>query len=251
MQKKILSLAAALVLSQVPALSDILGGELAIGTWHHDPSGWIEYPTGSDRIDLDDDLALSTDTELYARLKLEHPLPVLPNIMLAYTKNSNDGTGTISRNFTFGDVTFNASERVYTKTQLDSYDLTLYYEIIDTGFDLDLGLTARYIDGYAEVTSLTTGLGDRADFEVVLPLVYANVNIPLPLTSLEVSLSGSGITYDSNTLYDIQAALRYRLAMGLGLEGGYRAQKIKIDDIDNTSADIDIDGFFFGISWDF
>ena len=250
--KRIALAAAAALLLYTPAKSDAIGVEVSIGMWEHDPSGWIEYPTGSDRIDLDDDLGLGTDSELYFKGKLEHPIPMLPNLMLAYTKNRNDGTGTISRSFNFGRFTFTASEEIYTKTQLDSYDATFYYEVLDAAaFDLDLGLTLRYIDGYAEVTSLTTGLSDRADFDVILPLAYANAEIPLPFPGLEAAISGSGITYDSNTLYDIEAALRYRLAMGLGLEGGYRAQKIEIDDVDDTSADIDIDGFFFGVNWEF
>ncbi len=249
--KKIGTLLAA-ALFTTAAWSDTLGGEIAVGGWSHDPSGWIEYPTGSNRVDLDSDLSLSTKSEIYFRLQLEHPLPGLPNILFGYTKNRSDGTGTLSKSFTFGNTTFNVNERVYTETRLDNYDLTLYYEIIDSAIDVDLGLTARYIDGYAKITSLTTNLSDQSDFSVVFPMIYADIQIPVPaLNGLSVGASGNWVSYSGSTVYDAQAYLKYRFAAGFGVEGGYRAQKIKIDDIDDTSTDIDIKGAYLGLIWDF
>ncbi len=253
MKLKSISLAASALLcfSAVTANADTIGGEISAGGWNHDPSGWVQYPTGSDKIDLDDDLNLDTRTELYLRAKIEHPVPLLPNIRLAFTQNQSSGDGTLSKTFNFGGFTFVANEKVHTETKLDSYDATFYYEIVDVGMDFDLGLTARYIDGYVDITSLTTNRNEKTEFTGLFPMVYANARVPLPFTGLSIGAEGSYITYDGSTLYDLQADVRYEFAMGLGIEAGYRAQKIKLDDVENTSTDVDIEGFFVGAVFDF
>jgi len=83
-------------------------------------------------------------------------------------------------------------------------------------------------------------------------MIYANVRVPVPfLENLSIGAEGNYITYDGSTVYDLQADVRYEIFMGLGIEAGYRAQKYKLDDIDDTSSDIDIEGFFIGAVWDF
>ncbi len=243
---------ALLFFSSVTANADILGGEISAGGWNHDPSGWVQYPTGSDKIDLDNDLNLDTQSEVYLRAKVEHPLPVLPNIKVDFTQNRSSGDGKISKTFSFGTISITAGENVHTETKLDSYDATFYYEIVDTGLDFDLGLTARYIDGYVDITSLTTGRHDKTEFTGLFPMVYSNIRVPIPvLGGLSIGAEGSYITYDGSTLYDLQADIRYEFLMGLGVEAGYRSQKIKLEDVQNTSTDVNIDGFFVGAVWNF
>ncbi len=252
MKRFSIAASALLLFSAATANADTIGGEVAVGGWNHDPSGWVQYPTGSDKIDLDSDLNLDTRTELYLRAKIEHPLPLLPNIRLGFTQNRSSGDGTITKSFSFGGITVTGGEKVHTETQLDTYDATFYYEIVDVGMDLDLGITARYLDGYVDIKSLTTGRQDSTDVSAVFPMVYANARVPMPfLSELSVGAEGSYITYDGSTLYDLQADVRYEFAMGLGVEAGYRAQKIKLDDVENTSSDVDIKGFFIGAVWDF
>jgi len=255
MKRITLAAAMALSLTTSSALADTLGGEVAIGGWRHDPSGWILYPNTdptATRLDVDDDLHLDTQSDLYLRAKFEHPLPIVPNLRLGYVHTATEGDGQVNREFTFGDITFGASENIHTKTELDNYDATVYYEVLDTGVDIDLGLTLRYMDGYVTVTSQTTGLEDTADIDFFIPMVYANVRTPVPfLEGLSVGAEGNWIGYDGSTVFDLQADVRYTFAMGVGLEAGYRWQKIKLDDVDDTDADIDIDGFFVGLVWDF
>ncbi len=252
MKRFSIAASALLLFGAATANADTIGGEVAAGGWNHDPSGWVQYPTGSDKIDLDSDLNLDTRTELYLKAKIEHPLPLLPNIRLAFTQNQSSGDGTITKSFNFGVITITGGDRVHTETKLDSYDATFYYEIVDIGLDFDLGLTARYIDGYVDIKSLTTGIRDKTEFTGLFPMLYANARVPVPvLGGLSIGAEGSYITYDGSTLYDLQADVRYEFTMGLGVEAGYRAQKIKLDDVENTSTDVDIEGFFIGAVWDF
>ncbi|WP_456453214.1 TIGR04219 family outer membrane beta-barrel protein [Hydrogenimonas sp.] len=250
-------IAAGMLMAGAVSLSaDTIGGEVAVGGWYHDPGGWIKYPNDlpddQSKLDADDDLNLDSQADVYLRAKLEHPIPIVPNVRVAYNRTESSGDGQISRDFTFGDITFNANEPIYTETQLDNYDGTLYYELLDTGADIDLGITVRYIDGYVKVQDKRTGIGDTSDVEFVAPMLYGNVRVPVPfLEGLSVGAEGNWITYDGSTLYDVQADARYIFSMGLGFEIGYRYQKIELDDVDNTDADIDIQGVYGGVVWDF
>ena len=110
--KRHISLAAGAMLAfgAVTASADTIGGEIAIGGWYHDPSGWVKYPNDipddQSRVDVDDDLRLDEQTDLYLRAKLEHPVPILPNIRLGYVHTETEGDGRIDREITFGDETF-------------------------------------------------------------------------------------------------------------------------------------------------
>jgi len=256
MKKSMLSFAAAaIVVTAAQAGDGIISGEIAVGGWNHDPSGWIKYPNNEsdvNKLDADSDLNLDTETDIYLRAKLEHPVPLLPNIRVAYNRTESKGDGHITKTFTFGDQTFLANDYIHSEAKLDNYDGTLYYQLWDTGLDLDLGLTVRYIDGYVTVQDKTRNVGDTSDINFVVPMAYGNVRVPIPfLEGLSVGAEGNWITYDGSTLYDVQADARYIFSMGLGLEVGYRYQKIKLDDVDNTDADIDIQGVFGGVVWDF
>ncbi len=233
-----------------------LGGEIAVGAWNHDPSGWIKYPNNLpdfiSKIDLDDDLNLDTETDLYLRAKLEHPIPILPNVRLGYTKTNTSGNGRIEKGFVFGDIHLGAGTDVYSEAELKNLDGTFYYQLVDTGVDLDLGLTVRYLDGYVMISDKTTGIKDTSDVDFVVPMLYANFRWPLPfLEGLSIGAEGNWVSYDGSALVDMQTDARYTLPMGLGFEVGYRYQKVKLDDVDDTDADIDISGIYGGIVWDF
>ncbi len=247
--------AAFLAFGTMQAQADTIGGEIAVGGWYHDPGGWILYPNDlgdENKVDADDDLNLDSQTDIYLRAKLEHPVPLLPNIRLAYNRTETSGDGRIEKDFQFGDIVFSGGRDISSDAKLDSYDGTLYYELVDTGVDLDLGLTVRYFDGYVKVTDKGTGESDSTDIDFVAPMLYGNFRLPLPfLEGLSVGAEGNWITYDGSTLYDIQADARYTFPMGLGLEVGYRYENIELDDVEDTDADIDIQGVFFGAIWDF
>ncbi|WP_456382641.1 TIGR04219 family outer membrane beta-barrel protein [Hydrogenimonas sp.] len=257
MKKYLRGVAGIFLLSGTMTLSaDTIGGEIAAGGWYHDPGGWIKYPNDipddQSRVDVDDDLNLDSGTDLYLRAKLEHPVPILPNVRVAYVHTETEGDGRIDREFTFGDETFSAGTDIHSEAELDSYDATLYYELVDTVVDFDLGLTVRYFDGYVKISDRSDNAGDRSDIDFVVPLLYGNFRWPMPfLEGLSIGAEGNWISYDGSTLYDVQTDVRYVLSMGLGVEAGYRYQKIELDDVEDTDADIDIAGAYVGIVWDF
>jgi len=257
--KKVLLLTSTIATLTISTMADNIGGEVAIGLWSHNLSGWIQYPTNSldvNKIDLDSDLNLNTKSDIYIRAKVEHPIPLIPNIKVAYTQINSNGNSIAKKDFIFGSKTFPINSNITTDTQLNSLDVTLYYEIIDIGFDADVGVAFRYIDGYTDLyatgSNLSSPIHQRSSVSTIAPMLYGNIRVPLAfLDNFSIGVEGNFIAYGSNTVYDLQADVRYEFFMGFGVEAGYRMQKYKLDDIDDTNSDIDIKGFFIGAIWDF
>jgi outer membrane protein len=251
MRKVNMAACAAVLLGVSSAASaEIAGFEIGIAGWQASPSGWVqdEGTTGADRVDLEDDLQLGDETSGFAWIRLMHPIPVLPNIKLTYTPLQFEGSGTVDREFTFGNVTFTGSEQVDSEAELDQWDVTLFYEVLDNVVDLDLGINVKVLDGHFKATRRTTGETDEVDFTAPIPMLYANVGVNIPGTGIGLAVEASGIGYSGNSLSDIKASIGYTFAGVVGVEAGYRRLQMKIDDIEDVSADITIDGPYLGVA---
>ncbi len=243
---------AVLGLVVAPAHAGITGLSAGVGIWSQSPSGDIE--SRGDRADVEDELNIGRERDYFAWAKLEHFVPLLPNIKLQYTPVSMDGDGSVRREFTFQGVTFGADEEVRSELDIDQTDIILYYSPLDNVVKLDLGLNIKVIDGFAEVESRNTGERESVTFRGPVPMVYAGVQFNMPLTGFYAGLEGSAIRYSNSSLIDVIGRLGYRVDLGLGgvaVEGGYRQQRIKLDDFDDVDADVRIGGPWFGIAADF
>jgi hypothetical protein len=69
--------------------------EISIGAIQQKPRGYVSYEAESDadRIDVKNDANLGDKTKPWAKFKLEHPIPLIPNIKLAYMPMKFDGSG--------------------------------------------------------------------------------------------------------------------------------------------------------------
>ena len=101
----------------------ILGIQAGVGSWEQTPSGALISTVGSDTIKE------TEKGEGYTYLVFEHPVPLIPNVKLANTKVSAEGN------------------LIITSLEVDQTDVTLYYEILDNVVSLDVGVTARKVDG--------------------------------------------------------------------------------------------------------
>ncbi len=225
--------------------ADVIGGEASVGYLNLKPSGDFAYKGNS--ADVKKNFGWGSEGSIFFKGYLEHPVPMLPNVRLAYTKLSFSGTGTVT-GLKFGDKLFSGS--VASSFDADLLDATLYYEILDNWISLDLGLNAKYIDGFAYVENGLTGRSST-DFTVVLPTLYAKARFDIPMSDISFQAEGDIISYDGNTLYDLSLSARYTFALGLGLEVGVKRMKFKIDDIDDVTADVDFTGGYAAIVWDF
>jgi outer membrane protein len=243
--KKILIFTA---LATTLSMADFIGGELNIGYYNHTPSGTIQYQ--GDTIDVKDTLNWNDEADMFAKVYIEHPLPIIPNIKLGYSDFSHSGAGTISQAFNFGGTTYAANSNVDSAFDLKMYDLTLYYELLDNWVNVDVGVNVKYVDGLVAVKN-DAGVSESTDFQVPIPMLYAKARFDVPTTDLSFQVEGNYVTYDGHTLYDAEAGIRYTLALGVGLEAGYKTMKLKLDDIDDLSMESDFSGAYGKLVWDF
>ncbi|WP_457639770.1 TIGR04219 family outer membrane beta-barrel protein [Persephonella sp.] len=235
----------ALILS-VPAFAvPGVDGEISAGYIKQDIDGWIKYK--GDSADVDKDLNIGKENSFFVRAKLEHPIPILPNIKLQYTRMRFSGDGTVKRTFTFGNITVNVNERVQTKLDLDHYDFVMFYNLpfinVLPMVDAELGLNVRVIDFYAKVRRVSTGEEDSTSFVAPIPMLHGSLELS-PISFISFLVEGNGIAYQGSHYYDFSGEVRVKplqtLMVDVFIGIGYKYEKLKIDDISDTSADVKV-----------
>lgn len=238
--------------SQSHALTGFSAG---VGTWKQNPSGDFRADQDSDSADVQDDLNIGSEQEMFVWAKFEHFIPVLPNLKLQHTPVSLEGDGAVSQKFEFKGETFSHSENVTSQLELDQSDFILFYSPLNNWLELDIGLNIKLIDGSAEVESKDNpGQRESVSFSGPVPMLYGNVQFNLPATGVYVGAEGSGVSYDGHSLVDLTARVGYRFDLGLGgiaVEGGYRSQRLELNDLDGVDADLRIEGPWLGVAADF
>jgi len=225
-----------------------IGLEAAVGYFNQSPSGTVAYkPLSSvDNLDLESDLGYDSKWKPMARLKID--VPVLPNIYLMATPMKFDGYGKKNISFKFGGKTFNASTTFYSEVQLDHYDIALYYglpfiEALTLGkLNIELGVNLRIIDFSAKVEQSLIGTESVSE-TIPVPMVYGGVQLrPISLIALEAE--ARAIAYNSNQYYDLIGRVKIKPFGPFFVAGGYRYEKIKIEDISDIYSDVEFSGPF-------
>lgn len=226
----------------------LFGVYAGAASWQQELSGGIA--SGATELDVDNDLGVSDDAGGMVYVGVEHPLPFLPNLRAQYVTMDIAGSNVLRRNVQFNDSTFLIADQVTTDVELMQADAVLYYEIMDNVVSLDLGLAARYVDGYVAVVSSSEGA--RADFKGVLPMLYGKTRIDLPLTGFWLGAEAAGLAYEGNQLLDANVQVGWESRLGLGAELGWRAFSIELEDYDDISvAELDVDGPYLGLTYHF
>ena len=128
-------------------------------------------------------LGLDDKTNPYVWIKFIHPIPLIPNIKLQYTKYNSDGhSNYIAGNVkVFGDVSINtAITNASTSQTIDSYDLTFFYEMKPVVVDLEAGFGVDFWKGHTKIYGTLQGTSIKktwvdSDWTVILPYVYGSV----------------------------------------------------------------------------
>jgi len=239
----------------------ILGGEVVVGGYMHSPTGVAAYNIGNTglgtSVDLEKDFGWDDTNDFFFKGYLEHPVPFLPNIKVAYNKFLQEGESNV-HNFDWGHI-IDFNGRLDASLDLQMYDVTGYYELLDNYISLDLGLTARYLSGDITVTPIISGGGGVGALPVVtdldywIPMVYGKARFDIPSTDISLQFEGNGITYENTTFYDFEISARYTFTMGLGIEAGYKGIHIDSEDdlADGLYLDIDANGPYAALVWDF
>lgn len=226
------------------AHADVLGGTLGINLWAQEYDARAR--DGGDFINFDSSFDVDDETDYQVYFSFEHPIPILPNLLVQHTQSSTEGAGVI------GSTIFDGIELegdVTGELQLTHTDATLYYEILDNWVNLDIGLTARQFDASVELTA-ADGTTASADADDILPLVYVRAQFDLPFTGWKLRTTGNYVEYDGDSISDLSGAVGWEVFAGLELELGYRYFDIDYSDGDEL-VDAQVEGFYGGVVWDF
>ncbi len=231
------SLAALAVTTACQTHADTVFGVYAgAGTWQSEYSGEIGKPATSA-----DDLGMSDNNNNFYYIAIEHPIPFFPNIKVQQNNITSRQNSVIENSVNIGSITYPSGSSVTTDFDLSYTDAALYYELLDNWFSLDLGVTLRKYSGHLQAES--AGLSDKTNIDIAVPLAYGHLQFDLPLTGFFAGFEGNYIRYDGSDLSDYSAKIGYSFdsALDIGIELGYRALTVNIDD-DDVHTNVDLKG---------
>ena len=225
------------------AWADIVGVRISGGMFDYAVSGTLQ--DGAEEIDVKSTLGFEDDTDTQAYIYIEHPVPVLPNFRLGTTSLKLAGTGNTGAGFTYNGETFGANQSITSDFDMSHTEVALYYEIIDTGFDLDLGLNVKMFDG--SVNLETTGVSVSDKYDGAVPMLYAAVNVPLAF-GFSVAGDISTLSAGDAEFTDYFVRIRYETDFFLGAELGYRSISLDYEDTDASErVNLEADGPYLNL----
>lgn len=227
-----------------------LGGYVGVQGWNMGVEGGFAESQNIVSFGFEDE----TNYSFYAAL--EHPIPLVPNIKLARTTLDTRGATSLSSSFSFGGEVFAVDTIVDSVNDITATDYILYYEILDNDLvSFDVGLNVKELDGDFVVTDSTSSRSAADSFTGYVPMGYGRAAVGIPGTGLGAYVEGSFLSIDDNSIVDYQVALTYSfiesLALDLTVQAGYRSLELDIEDIDDVYADLQFDGAFVGVEFDF
>ncbi len=250
MNKAGFAIVAIAVLISTQLQADVVGFQIGTSSWTPDYKGTFSLSgsTPGTVVDIQDDLGFSDESHSDIWVKLEHPVPILPNIRFASSDLDASANSTLTRDIVFGDETFSEGSDVSSRFDMSNTELTLYYELLDNWISFDAGLTLRQYDGQVQISTSTTSAGENLDFPV--PLLYLDARIDLPVTGLFIDSTMNAASIDNNSISDINVSLGYETDFGLGARVGYRTLELTFDESD-VEADLEFEGTYLNLFYHF
>ena len=131
-----------------------------------------------------------------------------------------------------------------TSSPIEQTDILGYYEVLDNVVSLDLGLNVRLLD-LTYMINDDAGTSTSGSVSAPVPMLYGLIG-GSPWPGVLLSAEGNYMSISGSTISDFNAKIAYTTSFFVGVEAGYRAQSIELDDVDDTNAKIDFNGPFMG-----
>jgi outer membrane protein len=201
-------------------------------------------------IDFENDLGIEDENypsgEVFVGVGKHH-------LSLAYTDIDYSGRKTLSRSVVFKGETYAFNSLVTSSIEYQMIDFHYQYDFVDlenvlAGFSLGAVFQVKYLDG--EVSLKTTGLDEKEDFTLPIPMVGLNLHIGLISDILEARLRGTTMSYSGNTMYEIMADISWTPLPLIDIHGGYKTFVIDIDE-DDVILDYDMSGPYVALTVSF
>lgn len=228
MKKTVLASALLTAMMATSAQADtLLGFKVGGDYWQADTSGTVGA--------VDPNYDSSAQGSVW--VSLEHPIPLIPNVMIRENMLKQDGSSV---------------DDVSLKTDLSNTDFIFYYEILDNDLvSLDVGGAYKLMHGGFTVNPVKAA--EKADLNDGVVMGYANAMVGVP---------GLGLFGFADVLAGLNESQVYDYQLGLGwqFEGtlfdtrvrtGYRELNFNVDDFSGVTADTKFSGWFAGVELDF
>lgn len=263
MTPRLLTFAVGICASATSYASEQIKFDIGAYLWQTQYSGTftiIDYePAPGDSLtilqptDVQDDLNMGKETQYSFYFSIEHNTPALPNLRFAHTAMQAESSSTLTKDILFNGFIFRFDDTVESEVDLSHTDLSAYYSVLDKQVSIDLGITLRLFDGFAQMRQPEMGAAgiSRIDINELVPLAYGNLEIVLPLKGLSLDASLHFVNYDSNEVIDFSSAINYRTKLGLGASLGYRSVSTDLKDLEGQAVDLKADGPYAGLSYHF
>lgn len=210
-----------------------------IGGWSYDIQGTY---TNTAELDLEDDLALrGTARKSYALGYQPAAEGWVPQLELDYVRIAASG----QQRFTPFGLPLLPETVVDNRTTVNDFELTARWPWQLGSVTLLGGFTVTHLDGSVQAADEATGIQQTQKVKETFPLLSLGVQWQ-PVASLRFTLTGDYVRYDGNRADEWEAKVLWKLLGPVGLEGGYRQRRYKIDEPMNA-LDARVRGARFGV----
>lgn len=228
------------------AQADMIGVKADASYWSYDGKTQVQpnnttslsNQTGVDNLLLDpyaNSREYNLDRKGSAQISLafEHPIPLIPNAKIRYVNLKSQTENEV------------AGQPVY-DLNIEHTDFILYYEILDTIVNADVGLGATSLNGDVKTLGLS-----KTDIDKTVPVIYGSAGVKLPFTGLSAKAELLYSNINDTKITDAQAELQYNfidnLLVDVGLKAGYRILDIKLDDYEKNDLKFNFKGPYIGL----
>jgi outer membrane protein len=253
MKKRYLVLVFALAVSAIPTSSSAF--EIGARGYYWFPSldGNIKVDEGGvigTNIDFEDDLGLDDDefptVEVFVGAGKHH-------LSLAFTDVDYSNSKTITRSINFDGQNYSALSSVSSSIEYQMIDLHYQYDLVDlenilAGFSVGGVFHVKYLDG--EVSLKTTGIDEKEDFTLPIPMIGLNLHLGILADLLEARVRGTGIAYSDNYMYELLGEVSWTPFPFVDIHGGYKTFTTNLDE-DDVDFDYDMSGPYVALTISF
>ncbi len=253
MKKMYLVLVLALAVSVIPALSSAF--EIGARGYYWFPSldGNIKVDEGGvigTNIDFEDDLGLDDDefptVEVFVGAGKHH-------LSLAFTDVDYSNSKMLTRSIDFDGRTYLDNSLVASSIEYQMIDFHYQYDLVDlenilAGFSVGGVFHVKYLDG--EVSLKTTGIDEKEDFTLPIPMIGLNLHLGMLADILEARVRGTGVGYSGNHIYEFLGEVSWTPFPFVDIHGGYKTFVIDIDE-DDVDFDYDMSGPYVALTISF
>lgn len=222
-------------LSALSVSADTLYGiYINVGAGQGALSGDANYDGADNAFKMDED----KNTVTFGTVKLEHPIPLIPNFRVAAETYDFTNPSTAS-GFEFGGVTYN---EVFTTGMKGTETTgTLYYEILDNWVSVDVGVSVKNVDMDLVFTGESMP-NTMENLSIWVPMAYGSVEFAIPATGVIIGGEVETLALNDNefTLTDFYVGYEVidLVAVDATMKLGYKNRQVILDDVDGFNMDL-------------